>query len=213
MKFKKIAVLSAFFMIFAGSYNANAQDITEDVVFLKIGWVPNYTVTYDEEDSEDGEASGFAVQGEYNLNFDGFWLGFGFEYDRVVREADEDAGEDDDTVMQFIQPMVSAKITAVGGLYLGVGVSGKYLASIKPNEEASETTKKIDLWANGLLGYYMPITEGVYLDLEGRFGWNCTNNQFSEIKQFGTKVDIETKSAYDMAFYVGIGTNALSTGY
>lgn len=211
MKFKKLAVLSAFFMIFAGSYSVNAQDITEDIVFLKGGWIPNYTVIYEDEvKKDDVVAEGFAVQGEYNLNFDGFWLGFGFEYQRVV-----DAGKKgaDDTVMQFIQPMASAKITAVGGLYLGAGLSGKYLISINKPDDEPIPTKKIDLWVNGVLGYYMPITEGVYLDLEGRFGWNLTNNQFSEEEQAGQTIDVKTKSAYDMAFYLGIGTHALGTGY
>ena len=209
MKFKKLAVLSAFFMIFAGAYSAKAQDITNDIVFLKGGWIPNYTVTFDEAGMKDTTADGFAIQGEYNLNFNGFWLGFGFEYQRVI-----DAGENgaDDTVMQFIQPMASAKITAVGGLYLGAGLSGKYLISLKPDDEPTPT-KKIDLWANGILGYYMPITEGVYLDLEGRFGWNLTNNQFSKWEQNGNTSELKTKSAYDMAFYLGIGTNALGTGY
>jgi hypothetical protein len=210
MKFKKMVILAAFFMIFAGSYSAKAQDITEDVIFLKGGWIPNYTVTYDEEGIKDGEANGFAVQGEYNLNFDGFWLGFGFEYQRLV-----DAGENgaDDITMQFIQPMVSGKITAVGGLYVGAGLSGKYLISIKPDGEPATTPKKIDLWANGILGYHMPISEGVYVVLEGRFGWNLTNKQFSEVEVNDTTYDIKTKSAYDMAFYVGIGTHALGTGF
>ncbi|MCU0821691.1 MAG: hypothetical protein MUC95_04355 [Spirochaetes bacterium] len=210
MKFKKFAVLAAFFMIFAGTFSASAQDITSDVVFLKGGWIPNYTVAFDEEGAEDIEAGGFAVQGEYNLNLQGFWLGIGFEYQRVV-----DAGENgaDDLVMQYIQPMVSGKITAVGGLYLGAGLSGKYLISIKPDGEPYTTPKKIDLWANGILGYHMPVAEGVYLLLEGRFGWNLTNKQFSEYEVGDETYDVKTKSAYDMAFYVGIGTHALQTGY
>lgn len=209
MRFKMSVLFAAFAMIFALSYSAEAQYITQDVIFLKAGYIPNYTVTFDEEGIDDGEAAGFAVQGEYNLNFDGFWLGFGLEYQRMVDEG-EDGGED--TTMQFIQPMASAKLAAAGGLYIGAGLSGKYLITIDPDDEPTPS-KMIDLWANGILGYHMPISEGVYLALEGRFGWNLTNHQFSEYEVGSETIDFETGSAYDMAFYVGVGTHAMGTGY
>ncbi len=209
MKFKYLAIAGAFLMIFTFANNAHAQYMTTmDLIFLKVGWIPTYIVTYD-EDIDDTETTGFAVQGEYNLNFDGFWLGFGVEYQRVVDEGEEGA---DDTTLQFIQPMVSAKLAAVGGLYLGAGVSGKYLFGYDP-EEDYVPTKTIDLWANGILGYYFPVAEFAFITLEGRFGWNLTNNQFSELEVGNSTVDVKTKSAYDMAFYVGIGTRAPGTSY
>jgi hypothetical protein len=59
----------------------------------------------------------------------------------------------------------------------------------------------------------MPIGEGIFLDLEGRFGYNLTNNQFSEMKVNGVKGDTDNKSSFDLAFYVGIGYRASMSDY
>ena len=65
--------------------------------------------------------------------------------------------------------------------------------------------------ANGILGYYTPIGEGIFLDLEGRFGYNITQNQFSKVKDDSTDYDI--KSNYDIAFYVCVGFRAAASDY
>jgi len=49
-----------------------------------------------------------------------------------------------------------------------------------------------------------PIAEAVYLDVQARFGWNLTKNQFEDV------ADIDNN--YDYAVYVGIGTRTRSTG-
>ena len=120
---KYFAVLAVFAFVFVLSYGAQAQTMTTDVVFLKAGYIPTSIASYDETGYDDIESRGLAIQGEYNLNFDGFWLGFGLEYQRLKSEID---GEDVH-FNQFIQPMISAKYAALGGLYVGAGLSGKYL--------------------------------------------------------------------------------------
>jgi hypothetical protein len=114
--------------------------------------------------------------------------------------------------------MVSLKLAALGGLYVGAGLSGKYLIATETVEDDStvpateyEWEKKIDLWANGIIGYYMPIGEAVFLDLEGRFGYNLTNDQFTKYEDVSG--DFDVKSSYDIAFYVGIGTRARASDY
>lgn len=215
MRFKCLAFFAALMMVFALSYSANAQTLSTDLVFVKVGYIPVYTVDYKAEGIKDAEQSGFAVQGEYNLNFGTFWLGVGLEYERVKTE---DFTDDEDVCSQFIMPMVSAKLAAMGGLYLGVGLSGKYLVAADDLGEVSpgvkmEFTKEFDLWANAIVGFYMPIGEAVFLDLEGRFGYNLTNNQYSEVDVDGVTAEYDVNSTYDFAVYVGIGFRAAMSDY
>ena len=210
MKLKMFSVLAAFALVAAFSFSANAQYMTQDVIFLKAGYIPVYTVAFDEESIDnDLEGSGFGIQGEYNLNFDGFWLGFGLEYQYITIKGMESG--DKDTKHGFLLPMASIKVAAVGGLYVGGGLSGKYLIQTEEFTGGAEAKKNIDLWANGILGFHTPIGEGIFLDLEGRFGWNLTNKQFSEYKDSTEKYDM--KSAYDIAFYAGVGFRAVGSNY
>lgn len=206
---KFYAVLAVLAFVFAFAFGVQAQTLTTDIVFLKGGYIPVSLASFDVSGFDDLESRGFAIQGEYNLNFDGFWLGFGLEYQRLKSEFDGELGH----FNQFIQPMISAKYAALGGLYVGAGLSGKYLIATEKVGGAggSEWEKKIDLWANGILGYYTPIGEGIFLDLEGRFGYNLTKNQFSKIKDGSADYDID--SNYDIAFYVGIGFRASASDY
>jgi hypothetical protein len=213
MKFRILSVLAALAMVVAFSFSASAQYMTQDVVFIKAGYIPAYTASFKEYEGskpKDNEFKGAAVQGEYNLNFNGFWLGFGLEYqyDRL------DVKNEKNTTYQFIIPMASIKIAAVGGLYVGGGVSGKYLIAADSFSNGSKYDKKIDLWANGILGYHVPIGEGIFFDLEGRFGWNLTNKQFSSGVDASSKtVTLKPKNAYDIAFYAGIGFRAIGSNY
>jgi len=207
---KFYAVLAVLAFVVAFSFGAQAQTMTTDIVFLKGGYIPVSLTSFDVSGVDDLESRGFAIQGEYNLNFDGFWLGFGLEYQRLKSEFDGENGH----FNQFIQPMISAKYAALGGLYVGAGLSGKYLIGTEKfmaGAGEAEWEKKIDLWANGILGYYTPIGEGIFLDLEGRFGYNLTKNQFSKVKDDPTDYDIG--SNYDIAFYVGIGFRASASDY
>lgn len=206
---KFYAVLAVLAFVFAFAFGAQAQTMTTDIVFLKVGYIPVSLASYDISGQDDLESSGLAIQGEYNLNFDKVWLGLGLEYQRLKSEFDSGTGH----FNQFIQPMASVKFAALGGLYVGAGLSGKYLIATEKVGGAGgyEWEKKIDLWANGILGYYTPIGEGIFLDLEGRFGYNLTKNQFSKIKDVPADYDID--SNYDIAFYVGIGFRASASDY
>lgn len=212
MKFKIFSIFAALAMVICFSFGASAQYMTQDVIFLKAGYIPVYNVTFNEKDGykpDDSESRGFALQGEYNLNFNGFWLGFGMEYQYTKL----DLKNEKNIANQFILPMASIKIATVGGLYVGGGVSGKYLIATEADSSGSKTKKKIDLWANGIIGYYVPIGEGVFLDLEGRFGWNLTNKQFSETEWQNATYKSDPKNGYDIAFYVGVGFRALGSNY
>lgn len=209
MKFRLFFIIAAFAVSAFFATNASAQYMTQDLIFIKAGYIPVYTVSYEEEGSDDTEIKGFAVQGEYNLNFSGFWMGFGLEYQYTT-----DDNDGDKVNHSFILPMASIKFAAVGGLYLGGGLSGKYLIATGEYEGGFKATKKIDLWANGILGYHMPVGEGVFLDLEGRFGWNLTNKQFSEVEvSGGSTYEFDVKNSYDIAFYVGVGFRAPGSNY
>ncbi len=213
MKSRFPVVLAAIAMVFAFSFGVQAQTLTTDIVFLKVGYIPVSTTSFDNDDDDKLEGSGFAIQGEYNLNFNNFWIGFGLEYQYINADYKSDSYNYKSHVNQFIQPMVSFKFAAMGGLYVGAGLSGKYLISTEKWDDI-EWDKKFDLWANAYLGYYMPIAEAVFLDIEGRFGYNLTNNQFEKYDDNGaTSGKIATKSAYDIAFYVGIGYRAAMSNY
>ena len=198
MKSKLFQFIFVVAFVFSLPFIANAQYLTTDLVLLKVGYVPIYTVSFDEDNADDSENKGIAVQGEYNLNSGNFWLGFGFEYQRMVND------DEDDYINHFLLPMVSAKFVATGGLYVGAGLAGKYLVSAETPSGAEEPDKKIDLWVNGIMGYHLPIAEAVFLDIEGRFGWNITNQQFDESSK-------EVSNAYDLGFYIGIGTRAMAS--
>jgi hypothetical protein len=218
MKVKILTVLAAFTLVFAFAFNADAQMMTTDVVFIKLGYIPSYTVTFDDDVIVDGvtqpgsvpdlEASGFAIQGEYNLNLSPLWLGFGVEYQRLIEK-------DDDDVIQFLIPQVTAKFVTGAGFYLGAGLAGKYLISYSyEGDEYNdlEPDKKIDLWAHGVIGFFMPIAEGVFLDLEGKFGYNLTNSQHESLTVDSQDWELSPNSAYDISIYVGIGFRAFATG-
>jgi hypothetical protein len=64
-----------------------------------------------------------------------------------------------------------------------------------------------------MIGFFTPIAEGVYFNVEGRVGYNLTNQQWGEGETAtGVKYDDDMDSAYDIAVYVGVGFRALSTG-
>lgn len=218
MKVKILAVLAAFTMVFAFAFNTDAQEMTTDVVFIKLGYIPSYTVTFDDDVIVDGatipgsvddlEASGFAIQGEYNLNLSPLWLGFGVEYQRLLEDSD-------DNVIQFLIPQVTAKFVTGAGFYIGAGLAGKYLISFSYEGDLYddvEPDKKIDLWLNGVIGFFMPIAEGVFLDVEGKFGYNLTNSQWESGTYDSSDVEFSPNSAYDISIYVGVGFRAFATG-
>ncbi len=205
MKGKFFAVVAALVLAGAFAIPASAQELTNDVIFLRLGYIPNYTVSYDIS-LPDTEFKGFAGMAEYNLNLNPVLIGFGLEYQRVV-----DDSESDDQIAHFLIPQVTAKFMTAGGFYLGAGLAGKYLVGYDFGSGVN-TDKKIDLWVNGVLGYMATISDGVYLDVMARFGYNLTNTTFDEFEEGGAKYKIKADSAYDIAIYIGVGFKSFGTG-
>jgi hypothetical protein len=174
-----------------------AQELTDDVAFLRVGYQWN-TVEFDVSGMDDLENNGVAIEGEYNLNLGGWLLGVSLEWARLVND------DDSDLVFYYLSPMISLKFLAAGGLYIGPGISSRYMMSADTPSGVDEPDKEVDLWVNAVAGWMAPIAEAVYLDVQARFGWNLTKNQFEDV------ADIDNN--YDYAVYVGIGTRTRSTG-
>ena len=223
MKTKFMAILAAFTLVFAFSMSAGAQTmLTDDVAFLKLGY-SQFTGEANEitsggtvldDDPGELEGNGYNLQGEYNMNMGNVLIGFGLEYTYMTAETDVDF------VFHWLTPMVSAKFITAGGFYIGAGLAGKYLMGQSyesDDPEDIEFDKEIDLWVNGMIGFMTPIQEFVYLDIEGRFGYNVTNNQFkdAEFTDGGSSQDAEfdMDSQYDLAIYVGVGYRVAATGF
>lgn len=197
--FKKLALCVLVAAVAFMTTGLQAQEMTDDVAFLRVGYQWN-TLKPDVAGVKDFKLDGVAIEGEYNLNLGGMLLGFALEYAYVSYTEDKayDYG--------FLSPMVTLKFLAPGGFYIGPGLSARYLMGVyEPDTTYGETDSEVDLWVNGVAGFMTPIAEGIYLDLQARFGWNLTKNQFED---WYDKID----KNYNMAFYVGFGTRTRSTG-
>ncbi len=177
--FKKVALCILVTAVAFMTTGLQAQEMTDDVAFLRIGYQWN-TLKPDVVGATDMKLNGVAIEGEYNLNLGGMLLGFALEY-AYLSDADEKAFD-----YGFLSPMVTLKFLAPGGFYIGPGVSARYLMSSYLPKGAAEPDSEIDLWVNGVAGYMAPVAEGIYLDVQARFGWNVTKNQF---EPSGSEID------------------------
>jgi len=215
MKTKVLAILAAVALVCAFTVNASAQTmLTDDVAFVKLGY-SMFNGSFEDDDSygeiEDVEGNGFNLQGEYNMNLGGIMLGFGLEYTYMPAE-----WYDEDYKFHFLSPMVTAKFITAGGFYLGAGLSGKYMMGQSydgDDYDKVEFDEEIDLWAHGIIGFMTPVQEFVYIDIEARFGYNLTGKQFEKSDWDGTGFEVDSKSQYDIAFYVGVGYRVAATGF
>jgi hypothetical protein len=196
--FKKVALCILVAAVAFMTTGLQAQEMTDDVAFLRVGYQWN-TLKFDDPNADDFKLNGVAVEGEYNLNLGGMLLGFALEY--AYLSYTEDKAYD----FGFLTPMVTVKFLAPGGFYIGPGVSARYLMSSYLPKGETEPDSEVDLWVNGVAGFMTPIAEGIYFDVEARFGWNLTKNQFAE---GGLEID----KNYNMAVYVGVGTRTRATG-
>lgn len=196
--FKKLALCILVAAVAFMTTGLQAQEMTDDVAFLRVGYQWN-TLKPDVPNAEDFKLNGLGVEGEYNLNLGGMLLGFSLEYAYLsyTEEKAYDYG--------FLTPMVALKLLAPGGFYIGPGISLRYLMSSYLPKEVEEPDSEVDLWVNGVAGFMTPVAEGIYLDIQARFGWNLTNNQFED---WFDKID----KAYNLAVYAGIGTRTRATG-
>jgi hypothetical protein len=212
----KILLLAAMAMVLSFSIGASAQTLTPDTIFLKLGYIPAYTIDPKDAANDNVEQTGFAIQAEYNKALMGFmWLGVALEYQRVT--SDDFTGGAKALASSFIVPMLSVKFHALGGLYGGLGLSGKYLIGMDKidfaNGSSQEYTKKFDVWCNIIVGYYMPIAEAIFFDVEARFGYNLSNKQYSEYKVKNPPASPQTfkndiNSQFDFVIFVGVGYRA-----
>jgi hypothetical protein len=234
MKVKFFAVLAALLMVGAIAIPASAQELTNDVIFIRVGYVPMSVTTFDKGIKGDYvdptftwgdyESTGFAVVGEYGLNLSPVLLSFGLEYQRLTSEGSFNDGSGDpdsdfsETVNQFVIPQVTVKYLTAGGFYIGAGLAAKWMVSTEGfalgagGDKDMEWDKGIDLWLNGVIGYIFPVSEGIYIDVQGRFGYNLTGNQYSELSDTDGSYEISPSSAYDVAVYVGVGFKSFATG-
>ncbi|MEW6525144.1 MAG: outer membrane beta-barrel protein [Spirochaetota bacterium] len=196
--FKKLALCILMAAVACMTTGLQAQEMTDDVAFLRVGYQWN-TIKYDDPNADDSKLNGMAVEGEYNLNLGGMLLGFALEY-AYLSDKDNKAYD-----FGFLTPMVTVKFLAPGGFYIGPGVSLRYLMSSYLPKSETEPDSEVDLWVNGVAGFMTPIAEGIYFDVEARFGWNLTKNQFAET---GYEID----KNYNMALYIGVGTRTRATG-
>ena len=188
--------------IIEGKKQRKAKQALAQDIFLKIGYIPAYRTTFNKYQGltvNDIELNGFALQAENNIYISGIWVGLGLEWQRLERK-----NTDGYYLYNYLMPSLSLKYLTSAGLYLGIGASGKYLLSVSdPDSAPLEDKKDFDLWANAIIGLYMPIYENVSFCLENRIGWNVTQRQFSEYEDSSVKLNI--RSSYDFAFYIGIG--------
>ena len=116
---------------------------------------------------------------------------------------------------QYIMPSVTVKYLTAAGFYIGTGIALKYLAvteAVKPenvDDFSLEFDREFDFWSITMVGCIMTINQGLYLDVQGRFGYNVTHNQYSSLK-FKDSVESGTaylmpRTAYDATILVGVG--------
>lgn len=231
MKLKISCLLTVIAFLSLFSHNANAQIMTDDTFLLKIGYIPYGIVSFDKgikiDGIEDKEAEvndikstglNYAVQAEYNLIFGIFALGLGFEYERVSADKfGNDSGEYKKFYNDFLMPLMSFKFEMVKNFYSGLAFSGKYMVStetpmVKDSDAAplrAEFDKEMDAWAYFILGYNLQAGESVFINFEGRFGYNLTNKQYRKMEagdSTGTyKFELAPAQAYDTAVFIGLG--------
>ncbi|GAB4221312.1 MAG TPA: hypothetical protein PL059_12005 [Spirochaetota bacterium] len=183
------------------------------------GWNPNFVVL-------EHKSQGAALNIEYNFNTNPLLFSFGFEYqllwDKFSVFQDIGGGVYETIKLktylnQYMMPSVTIKYLTASGFYMGTGIALKYLAvteKVKPDngyDFSLEFDKKLDFWSITIVGYIISINQGLYLDVQGRFGYNLTNNQFSSLKTNSPGGDMKAylmpRTMYDAAILVGVGMN------
>jgi len=162
------------------------------------------------ERKSQGISVGSAVNVEYTMNAMPVLFSFGIEYRRLKTEfyqsmADSVKLKVYDGNVQFLMPMIQTKYMIPSGVYVGIGLSAHWMINADKLTDNSEISSKIDYWTVVLVGYMMKLHENLFLDVQGKFGYNLTNAQYSEAKKKDQYYFMNVKSSYDAAFYVGVG--------
>jgi len=195
-----------------------------DFVVARIGYVPYTNVEFGHGavGTESGrswnpditlydfKSVGPALNVEYTMNAMPVLFSFGIEYRRLKTElyqseADSVKLKVYNSNVQFLVPMILAKYMIPSGVYVGIGLSAHWMINADKLTDNSEISSKIDYWTVVLAGYMMKLHENLFLDVQGKFGYNLTNAQYSEAKKKDHYYFMNVKSSYDAAFYVGVG--------
>ena len=220
MKFKLYCVLLLASLLLFSAGSLFGETPSGDFAVIRAGYTPITTVNYNPGMGSPGQpygadflvydfkAHGPAFNIEYNINSKPVLLSFGLEYSMLANtfKVSDGTGWDKykETQLHFLMPGLMMKYLTESGIYAGIGLSGKYKLS---NEERSLYWKpRIDYWLNISAGYMMKLHENYYLDIQGRFGYNLTNNQFSELedKASGERYMAPINSSCDAAIFVGV---------
>lgn len=190
----------------------------------RIGYVPYTNVEFDHgsvgtapglgwnEDITlyDFKSVGPALNIEYTMNAMPILFSFGIEYRRLqtVFYQSEATGEklkvfNDD--VQFLMPMIIVKYMIPSDVYVGIGLSAYWMIDDVKMRGNQEISSKIDYWTVLLVGYMIKLQENIFLDVQGKLGYNLTKAQYSEVKEKDQYAFVNVKSSYDAAFYVGAG--------
>ncbi len=223
-----LVALAVFVLWSFGAAPLSAEAPSGNFAVVRLGYVPftnvvfgNGTGSTDSPWDPDSRPSGFVSRGpafniEYNINAAPVLIALGLEYRLLWTKLSFTEGAPgskntfDDGMQHFILPMVMAKYMTPGGTYVGVGLSGKLLVAaerLKPMSENVEYEQMFDYWGVAVVGYMAKIGDGLFIDLQGRFGYNLTNSQYTELKDKDTAETsfFDVKSSHDAAFYAGVG--------
>jgi len=219
--------LAVFVSLVSGAVSASAEMPSENFMVVRLGYVPftkvvtgTGTGTAESGWDPDSRAYNYISRGpafniEYNINASPVLIALGLEYRLLWTKFSFGEGVPgskatfDDGMQHFILPMVMAKYMTPGGVYIGAGISGKLLVAaerLKPMSSRVEYTQMLDYWAVAAVGYMLKLDDGLFIDLQGRFGYNLTNSQYTELKDKGTgeTTFFDVKSSYGAAFYAGV---------
>jgi len=215
-----LSVLTAFSLFSAGSLFGETP--SGDFAVIRAGYTPFTTVNYNPGMGSPGQpygadfimydfnAHGPAISIEYNINSKPVLLSFGLEYSVLQSTSKFSDGTDiykpKNHWFHFIAPGLMMKYLTESGVYAGIGFSGKYKISNNELKENIQFKSKIDYWINISAGYMMKLQENYYLDIQGRFGYNLTNNQFSDLKDTDSseRYILPVNTSCDAAIFVGV---------
>lgn len=161
------------------------------IIITKAGVVQN-KVSY--EKGFDSDMSGLAASAEYGYLFNNLLIGAGAEF-QYLSGFDYSHGRN-----KYIIPSVNARYLIADYFFLGTSLSCRFIAESDKyisEHKYNYTSDEPDMWVNGHLGFLIPYRETLLI-IEGRGGYNLTNNEWDE-----SYFHEDIKRGYDYALYFG----------